>query len=180
MKIFDNRIIIGVIAIFIAVFGYFVLFPQYEKLKEVELINIEKEKKLSYSEEYFSKIKELAIELENYEEEMSKIDIILSDTVSLPNIYKYFQDTSSRAGVILTDLIPTGDLSGNAGTSGTIKEFKINVSVVGSQSAFRNFLSIVEQSSLIIDIENIAFSSADIVENPNDIAFTVTFKMFIL
>lgn len=133
----------------------FLIFPKYQNLNSLKKEIFEKEDELSSQEKYFETLRETSEELKKYEDSLSKVDTALPKNPSLPELLNFIQKTSSQSGLSLKGISPavTSPLEGE------IKETRINFLLVGSYSDFKNFLSILEKSARLIDIENFSFSS---------------------
>ena len=133
----------------------FLIFPKYQNLNSLKKEIFEKEDELSSQEKYFETLQETSEELKKYEDSLSKVDTALPQNPSLPELLNFIQKTSSQSGLSLKGISPavTSPLEGE------IKETRINFLLVGSYPDFKNFLSILEKSARLIDIENFSFSS---------------------
>jgi len=154
------------------------LSPKYKDLKDVEIQTREKDAELQIQKEYFSKLRDIFSELENYEEQIAKIDSAIPQKSSLPSLYSFLQSKISENGLILKDtrLESTGEKSqkkkedassaswdiGSSKVSPSgkqIKEILIKVFVSGNYSSFNDFLLSLEETSRIINVKNISITS---------------------
>ena len=135
-----------------------ILWPKFQELKIVQKNIEEKKAELQAKEEYLLKLSEIKAKLEEYQQEFSKIDSALPANPSLPSLFNYLQKTSSESGLILTEISPF-TVSPSIDFPG-LQESVFSVEVSGSYSSFKNFLSILEKSARLIEIENISFSSS--------------------
>jgi len=149
-----TAILISLLGVFII--GFFLIFPQYQNLKETNLKIQEKRTELQYKEEYFSNLKKISEELKNYELELSKIDSALPSDPSLPSLFNFLEKASSQNGLILKYV---GSFSVTPSEKKPeIKEIDLNITVAGSYPAFKNFLSTLEKIARFVEVENVAFS----------------------
>jgi len=152
---------------------FFLVFPKYQTLNVLKKEVFEKEEELSSQEKYFETLKETSEELKKYEVPLSKVDAALPKNPSLPELLNFIQKASSQSGLSLKGISPavTTPLE-----KGEIKETRINFLLVGSYSDFKNFLSILEKSARLIDIENISFALPK--EKEGLFNFNITIKVY--
>lgn len=164
----NRPIIIIVILLIVLVLGIILIWPKYQSLDFLRTNIEEKEVELQYKEEYFSQLQDISEKLKDYEENFSKISNALPLDSSIPSLFNFLQKTSSGAGLILEDITLQGIIDNVAikelenesevSTKG-IKEIRVNLSLSGSYSAFKDFLQVLESSARLIEVKNISFSS---------------------
>jgi len=149
----------------------FLIFPKYQNLNSLKKEIFEKEDELSSQEKYFETLQKTSEELKKYAPSLSKVDAALPKNPSLPELLNFIQKTSAQSGLSLKGISPaaTSPLKG-----GKIKETRMNFVLVGNYPDFKNFLSILEKSARLIDIENFSFSSPK--EGPFN--FNLTIKVY--
>ena len=155
-----KRIIIGIsVILFLAViFG--TIFYWWPKLQEYinaqETVKI-KDSEIAKKEEYFSKLRSIDSKLNDYTDELGKIDSALPLDPSMPELFNFMKEASSENGLILEQLT-LGQGADSAIVSG-VQEIPFSVSVAGSYSAFKNLLTAVFQNVRMVDVGVISFSS---------------------
>ncbi len=177
--------------------GLVLVFPLYQDFKAVQLQIENKEREFQLKQEYFSEIEKISKKLKTYPEELIKIDYALPNELFLPFLYDFFQGISSQNGLILQSITSSynpstsninSDNSDKIGESqesktekswSNIKEVKINISLSGSYTAFKNFLYSLEKSARLIEVENISFSFITEQEQDSVILFNVSLKTHI-
>ncbi|XOB41960.1 MAG: type 4a pilus biogenesis protein PilO [Candidatus Nealsonbacteria bacterium] len=155
----SKSIAIVILLISILVIGVFLIWPKYQDLRSLQLEIGKKTAELQYKEKHISNLQEVSEELEKYKPELSKIDSILPFNPSLPSLFNFLQKASSQNGLIFRN-VDSFSMTTPKEKPG-IKEISLNLGVSGSYSAFRNFLSTLEKSARLIEIENISFSSPE-------------------
>jgi Tfp pilus assembly protein PilO len=172
--------------ILVVLFGFFLIWPKYQKLSTLRLEIENGETELKNTEEYFAELTQLSQELLQYESQLSKIDFALpadssSTVISLIN---FIQKASSQNGLILKKLksfsiilakpsVPTPD-SSQTQPSSKVKEISLDFDISGSYFALKNFLNALEKSAKIIEVENVSFS----VEKEEIPAFGLKIKTY--
>ncbi len=143
--------------------GYFVCWPKYQEFK-VKKSEIEtKDEDIRLKEEYLSNLETLSEKLLTYSEQLSKIDSAFPVNSSSAVIFNFFQKTSSQNGLILTevDMSETQESLAQESSGERIQKMSFSISVSGSYSAFKNFLSAVYRNSRLIEVNSISFSYSE-------------------
>lgn len=150
----------------------FLVFPKYQTLNVLKKEILEKEEEFRSQEKYFETLQKTSEELKKYEDSLSKVDAALPKNPSLPELLNFIQKASSQSGLSLKGISPAA----TSPFGGKIKETRINFLLVGNYPDFKNFLSILEKSARLIDVENISFSSPK--EGPFNFAITIKFYSY--
>lgn len=146
-------IISAVLLLFVIVGGIFIIRPQYESFQTLsnQLDNLKID--LEQKQEYYAKINEINNNLEQYKDEIAKIDSAIPTDPSAAALWDYFVRTAPENGLIVKK-IDQGITATSAATD-RVQKIPILVSLVGSYSGFKNFLGAVYRSSRIIEVESI-------------------------
>lgn len=132
------------------------VWPKYQTLKNV-LKEIEFKKfELETKEEYFQNLAQISEKLKTHSENLSKINSALPADFIFPFFLLDLEEISSRSGLIFKGF---GGLSSQPSENG-IKKHSLSISLSGSYSSFKNFLSALENSARFIEIKEISFSSS--------------------
>ncbi len=135
------------------VLGAFLLYPKYQDFIILKKQVKAKENQLQSKQEYLSNLSQNSEQLKEYQEKLLVIDAALPSTLSLPSLFDLLQKTTSQNGLIIKDM----DSSSVANPEG-IQEVRVNLKAVGSYSAFKSFISALEKSARMIEIESFSFS----------------------
>lgn len=153
-----NRLILTIVCFAVALgLGLGVLLPKYQRF-ELSQAGIEKKDiELQYKKEKISQLRTISGELKENQESLSKILTALPVTPSVPSLFNFLQRTSSETGLVLENI----DLGGIAPLeeSSELKATRIKLQVAGSYSAFKDFLSALENSARIFEVKSISFSA---------------------
>lgn len=133
--------------------------PKYQEINNLRMEIKEKKIELENKEAYFSELSQFSLKLEKYSSELDKINSFLPTSPGIPDIFSFLQKESFQNGLTL-------DKIGLEKPSLLKKEsriFKIPLSLTlsGHYSAFKNFLSSIQKSARLIEIESISFSAPD-------------------
>lgn len=151
-----NRIIIIVAGIVIAVtLGLVLVWPQYQKFQVLNS-NIEnKQEELRSREAYFSQVREISTKLQDYPEAFLKVSNALPDDPSLAPLASFLQTNSAQTGLILKKIVLAGTVA-PMDKKESFNETQLVIQVSGSYEAFKNFLTLVENSARLIEVESIS------------------------
>lgn len=166
-----SRLILIIICFFlILLIAFFLIWPKYQELEDLEAKIEGKKTELQYSEEYFSKLNQLSQKLEGYEDQLAKIDFALPSDAPLTSLslINFLQGASSQNGLVFKELgsylITSPETAAKVPSppetelSSKIKEIRLNFEVSGAYSALKNFLIALEKSAKIIEVESTSFS----------------------
>jgi len=151
---------------------FFLISPNYQSLISLKKEILIREAELQSQEKYFQDLKNTAEALKKQETILSKIDTALPTDSSLPELLDFIQKKTSQSGLSLNSISPATILSGE---EKGLKEIRITFTVVGGYSDFKSFLSILEKSARLIEIENMSFSSP---EKEGPFTFNLTIKVY--
>ena len=174
----SRAIIIIICLSLLLIFAIGAVFSKYQELNLLQLGIKNKNAELQYETEYFSKLSDVSKNLEKYKENLAKINSALPNNPGVPDLLNFLQKTSSQTGLVLKKIGPPSTASSKEKCAGEknwnpeIQETAFNIAVAGSYSAFKNFLSILEKSSRMIDIESISFSASQ-----EEISFTFNLRL---
>lgn len=169
-----NKLLITAICLIAALgLGLGFSWPKYQDLKALEANIEEKDLELQSETDYFSQIKETSEKLKGYEDSLAKISSALPPDPSLPALFNFLQQASSQTGLVLEE-ISLGSISPFQGKQESIKKIYVNLQLAGSYPAFKDFLSTLERSTKLIEVESIFFSSPREPEEP--FSFKVNIK----
>lgn len=145
------------------VLGFFLLWPQYQKFNEERWHVKEKEIERSNQEEYFTQLTKLSEQLKGYEKELSKIDSAFPRGPDVPDLLNFLATASSQSGLSfgkVNSFSTDSAKKSKTATSGKeetptkrYKEITIDFEVSGEYSSLKNFVSTLEKSARIIEIE---------------------------
>jgi len=167
-------IIIIACFVFSIILGAVLLWPKFETLREIQKSIKEKETELQYEEEYYANLADIKTNLGEYETEVAKISSAIPDYPSLPSLFNFLQKASSQAGLVLKGISPFSSSPSENFTGLTETNFSLQIS--GSYSAFKTFLSSLEKSARLIEIQNVSFSSPK--EEQNLFSFNLTIRVY--
>lgn len=173
-----NRIvIIGAGAVIALVFGLLLAWPQYQNLQALNS-NIENKKgELSSQETYFSQVKEISAQLQDYSEAFSKIATALPQDPSLASLVNFLQTNAAQTGLILKKIVLGGTTTPSENKK-SLSETQLIVQVSGSYEAFKDFLLLIENSARLIEVQNLSVDTPakELKETKESPTFTLDLK----
>ncbi len=134
------------------------LLPEYRTLNYLKQNIFKKDFELRSYEKHFQELQGILDEIKEKEESFLKIESALPKDSSLTELLNLFQKAASRSGLILEKVSP-GPTSFIE--KGEIKTSKVNLFLKGDYSDFKDFLSIIESSARLIEVDNISFSYSE-------------------
>lgn len=143
------------ILVFSALITILVVFPQYQNWKFATITLKTRQQEATDQDKYFEEVKKTSRTLENYQTAILKINTALPDGPKLPELLNFIQKLASQTGLLLKKIgtIETREIS-----QSKLKETKIEISLSGSYESFKNFLSVLQRSARLIEVENIVFN----------------------
>jgi len=137
------------------------ILPKKEILDSVQKKVAEKMAEIQGKEEYLLNLSRLSAELKNYPSSLSKIDLALPAEPNLPGLFDFLQKVTSQSGLILVSLRPSAAFPAVVleERAPEFQETRFNLEVSGSYPAFKDFLSLLEKSARLIEVEAVSFSS---------------------
>lgn len=157
----------------VLVVGVMVIYPNYKKLMAVKSQIEQSELEIRQEEEYFKKLAEIKEELDQDKENILKIGASLPNNPGMPAFLNFLQKTADRAGVTVSNISPF--TVGAASINSSFNEVKMSLTVMGSYQSFKEFLSFLEKSSRMVEVETVSFSA-----DPKDSAssFNLSIKIY--
>jgi Tfp pilus assembly protein PilO len=176
--------VIGVFILFVAILGgYYFWLPEYGDFQTLKLKLEAERKRIAYAEEHFSKLQDISRKLEEYKDEIKKIDSALPVEFSISALFNFIQGNCSKNGLILEEIsldksslsglgkITPGENSASSEASQTgaqldvrqegddIEDIPFSISVFGTYSGFKDFITDIYKNARIIEVDSIEFSS---------------------
>lgn len=149
----SKPIILFIVFLGVVLIGIFLIWPEYQKLTNLQVQVKEKKEELKAKEQYIAMLRNAVEEFKKYDAEIAKINSALPSDPDLPSLFEFLQKTSSQNGLILKGL--GGFLTASDGQNPNMKETRLDFSVSGPYPSFKNFLASLEKSSRLIDVESI-------------------------
>jgi Tfp pilus assembly protein PilO len=155
----DKPILIALILFITVLLAYFLVFPAYQKFKELQTELGIKQAEYNAEFDYYSSITRTYYDLKSYEEDVKIVDDALPSDPSFGRLIYYFQEQSSESGLILRDLF----LSKSSGSSSksAVKSLTFSLTLIGNYSSLENFLASLEKSAKLFEVTSISFGSGN-------------------
>lgn len=169
----ENQPFYIVASIFISIVLIFTLvLPKYQDLAVLKEEILLKKSEFQSQEKYFQDLKKIAESLMEYATSISKIDYALPPEPYPAELLNFIQKVSSQSGLSLKaiDLVSTTPIENEK-----IKESRVKLGLIGDYPQLKNFLSILENSARVIEVENISFVSS---EKEIPFEFNLTLKVY--
>ena len=164
------------ILIIATVIGVILILPEYQEIQNLKLGIEEKKTEIKNEQDYSADLKNIEDKLNQYQNQLAIVKYAIPGELSLPILYDFFQNKCSEYGLILSSISHSVKLPSTDEGALQITEVDINLSVMGSYSSFKNFLSGLEKSAKIFEVENFSFSSPKDEKEPFD--FSILIKTY--
>ena len=181
----DRPIAIFLLLVIIILLIFFFILPKRFEFKTLQEKVVEKEAELEAKSEYYFRIEDLFEDLKRREEQLVKIDTAVSAEPDFSSLLYFLQKIANEKGIILTflrfqksSLLRTMEEKKEGEMR--IRENFFNLNIVSTYSAFKDFLSALENSTRLIKVESISFSSAAPEEEAEIKSFEIRIKVYSL
>ncbi len=95
---------IVVLLLIIGVFGYLILWPNFQELQAVQAEVSHKKAELKSLEEYFTSLEEIKQEIQGYPDTLAKINTVFPSDPGIPSLFLFLQKKASENGLVLKDI----------------------------------------------------------------------------
>ncbi|TSC56940.1 MAG: hypothetical protein Greene071421_450 [Parcubacteria group bacterium Greene0714_21] len=146
------------------------VFFTWPALQDLKFLQMEKRSKLAdfeNREEYFTNIRNLTVQLKNFEPELGKLDHALPEDTFLPSLYQLVQEVASSSGVVLKSIAS----SVQKGES-PVKTIDLQLKVAGVYESLKSFLENSQNAWRLLSIDSVSF-----VSPKTGSSFEVSFRM---
>jgi len=166
----SRNLLESLIIILIALtFGLVLTIPKYQDLGDLKKTAAEKSFQLKNREDYFAEMRTISSDLKKYDTNLAKIKAALQPDPAIASFANFIQSASSQSGLILKNLTYGAadlNIAKSAGASGASKSYAVQsydvvISLSGSYSAFKEFLSKAENSSRLIEVQEVSFTVSE-------------------
>jgi len=172
-----RTLIIPILFFVDVLFFCYILWPKYTAWQTLGEGIKQRELSLKQSKEYLFNLQRTSGILEDYKEELGKIDSALPEKSSLPHLLHFFQKKVSENGLLLSDInqqTQSQAIEPEEGMAVGLKETYIGINAIGSVSSFENFLKTIEESARLVEVENISLRQ----EKEELFGFNLTLKVY--
>lgn len=152
-------------------FGMILAWPKYQEYQAQSSLVLGKQTDLETRQEYFKNLAESSAELNNYGPNLAKIESALPDDAKVSTLLDFLESSSMQAGLILKVI----DYSFSGGNQPTIvpgsaqtqpvakslKPFYVTFTLSGPYQSWKNFLSSVEKTSRMVEIQSVQISGGE-------------------
>jgi Tfp pilus assembly protein PilO len=133
------------------------IVPKYFQYQEIQKKLLNQQSFLDNQTQYFSKIAEIENRLQQSAEAMNKIDSAIPNGTNFSTLVTFFENTGKETGVIIKT-VTIGNQTLKSGQE-RLKENSLYLSLVGTYSAFKNFLYKLENSARLFEVDEISFAN---------------------
>jgi len=159
----DRPIIIALILFVTLLLVYFLVMPEYNTFKSLQVELGEKKAEYNAEYDYYAAIDVTYFGLQDRADDIKKIDNALPETPELGRTIYYLQKTATDNNLIVKNLFLSKSSqsvspSGNINNS-NVKDIIFSMNLLGEYPALGEFIMSLEKSSRLFEITDISFSS---------------------
>ena len=133
----------------------FFWWPRYQdfgdKLDELR----GKREELRTKEEYFAQLQKISSSFQEYSSEVSKVEAALPLTAQVPDFLNFVERQAAQSGLILQSTNVAKAQPIQQGSN--VFKVPVNLSLAGPYPAFKNFLLALQNSSRLVELEQVSF-----------------------
>lgn len=156
------------------VIGGTLVYPNYQDLTELKVdINL-KQSELVNKTRRVSELARLKEQLDRHTIELERIDAAIPQDAEIPTLFNFIQNISATSGLVLR-FISAAETEGRFENSDLVV-VSISISVTGSYDALKEYISQIEKSPRILEIQSVAFSS--LLSEDEQFDFTISFNAY--
>lgn len=166
--------------------------PLYQRFNLDKIQLKESQKDLKYRQDYIRQVSDITRRLQKDKESVAKLDFSLPENVSVASLFNFLQAAAQKNGLILTDvtmptrvpLIIQKKVTGKGGRKTILKQktnldyYSFSAQVQGSYKYFEGFISDLEKSARMLEIDNINFSVPTESSTSNNFSYNLALKIY--
>lgn len=173
-------LIVIVCLIIIILAGYIFIFPSIGTLREQNYDLGLKRDELKKSQEQLSNLQELESTIDQNQTKVNALEEALPSGSDVEDLVAILEATAKSKGMVISNIVPQlgdeefGEIEEIITPEGfTIGETNVEVGMVGSYTALKNFLKDAENSRRIINVKDISISAASGTLSPENLVITL-------
>lgn len=174
MKNINSISIVSIILILVSIgILLFLVKPIYQKFQIAKTQLSESQTELEYRQEYVKQIADITKRLNKDKDSIDKLNFALPENISIASLFNFLQAAAQKNGLLLTDVtMPTEvplvlkkKVTGKSGRQIISKQrtnltyYTFNTTIQGPYNYFKGFVSDLEKSARMIEIDDISFGS---------------------
>lgn len=159
--------------------GVYFLLPAYFEVKDLEEKTPKMRDLIEVHRNYISKLQGVTAKLEDYSEGLAKVNSALPEEVSFAHLLNFFQEKAEGNGLLMVSLsegkVAKKEEEEETPLSPFLEESSFSLELVGTFSSFESFLRSVEDSSRLIEVQNISLEKSS---EEGSLDISVNFKVY--
>ncbi len=147
------------------VLTFLFVVPKYQEIQDLEVLLAEKQMQYDVQSDYYNKVLGMVRSIESRQDAIKKVNEALPSEFSVAPLLYFFQKKGSESGltvksITFSDIIQSS--SNQAPANAQKKELKhitFAMSLSGSYQNLKKFLSSLEKSERLFEVETVSFNS---------------------
>jgi len=162
----DRPIAIALIFFIILLLIFFLLSPEYNTFRKLQIELAEKTAEFNAEHDYYAATDRLYFDLQSRKDDIKKIDDALPQDPTLGKLIYFLQETAQANGLIVKNLflskssLSSTNINVGDNVSNNVKDIVFSMDILGNYPSLENFIISLEKSSRIFEIISISFGSA--------------------
>lgn len=166
----DRTITIIIMLFIILLMVFFLVWPEYKNLGQLQAQLSEKKAEYLGKFEYYAEIKKAHFDLQARQKDIEKIDNALPQAPDLGNLMYFIQEASMGSGILIKNIFLSSMGKEGVTASDKMENISLSANLVGDYKSLERFIILLEKSSRIFEVKSITFgsSSAVLPSQPNE------------
>jgi len=164
----DRPISIAVILFATLLLAFFLVIPEYNNFKALQLDLGKKIAEYEAKFDYYTAISKTYNELQEHKEDIKKVDDALPENPAFGGVVYFLQQAAKDNGLIVKNLFLSKLSSNNndqiasaeSNNAKVVKDIIFSLDLLGNYPSLQNFIVSLEKSSRIFEVTNISFVSS--------------------
>ncbi len=145
------------------------VIPKYQESIDLQINLLKKQVEYDSQSDYYIKLLGIIKSIEGRKDVLEKVDNALPSNFSLASVFYFFQKKSIENQLIIKSITFSGGSLGDSRVQAEglmIKSISFTINLSGSYQGLKNFLSSLDRSDRLFQVENISFVSSKPLLNP--------------
>ena len=149
------------------------VFPKYQEARDLQASLLQKQAEYNGKAVYYAKISEVLLDIQSRQGILEKVTSALPSDFSLSDITYFFQKSAADNALTVkslefTEAAPVAyRKTAVNGDSKELKNIVFTVNLLGGYQGFKNFLSDLDTSSRLFEVNTISFARVESVQPRN-------------
>lgn len=145
--------------------AFLFVLPAYGKLRSLQYVSLQKQSEYDSKSAYYEKISLILKEIESKKDALEKMNSALPTNSYLSSLVYFFQKEGGQSGLTIKSLV-LSKISTPA-KKNDVRDVTFTMHVLGNYESFKSFLSSLDTSARIFEVNSISFTSPGSLQSRN-------------